>query len=451
LSSEFIKSLCAFDSLKVSISGVRGIFGYDLNLNDVIKFCQNFSVLIKSKKCVVAQDTRPSSKLLSEVACASLMENGIDVYNLGIAPTPVAFREARKYGSGVMVTSSHNPLEWNGLKFILNGRGINETELETVREENKSSKEKIGSESQIDSEYVRDAIKLIGTVKGLPKIVVDVGGGAAFQVAPNLLHDLGCKVQTINEKPGISLRGPDPTVDKLEELVSATKKCDIGFAFDLDGDRLVVVKNGKKQTPDITLGLGVAKAIEMGYKRFVLSIDTSVSIEKFIKEHGGQVHRSKVGEANVVDLMIKTESQAGGEGSSAGFILPEFNTCRDGLLTSGLISSMLETKTITDVMEFMGRYSQIRTKLDVDAKFHEKTLQILAERMKGKYSDLITIDGIKSIIDENSWALVRQSNTEHIVRISTESTDVDKAKMIQKQVAELVNQSYEQARRSRNN
>ena len=117
--SEFIKSLCAFDSLIVSISGVRGIFGNDLNLNDIMKFCRNFSVMIKSKKCVVAHDTRPSSKILSETVLASLMERGMDVYNLGIAPTPVIFRESRKYGAGIMITSSHNPLQWNGLKFIL--------------------------------------------------------------------------------------------------------------------------------------------------------------------------------------------------------------------------------------------------------------------------------------------------------------------------------------------
>src|SRR4029077_8487262 len=137
-----------------------------------------------------------------------------------------------------------------------------------------------------------------------------VGGGAAFEVAPQLLRKLGCKVRVINGIPGKSTRGPDPTNDQLPELVQASKKASIGFAFDLDGDRLVVVKNGKKQSPDVTLGLGVAKALEIGYKRFVLSIDTSVSVEKFIKIHGGQVQKSKVGEANVVDLMIKTNSQA---------------------------------------------------------------------------------------------------------------------------------------------
>lgn len=449
--SEFIKSLCAFDSLKVSISGVRGVFGNDLNLNDIMKFCRNFSVLIKSKNCVVAQDTRPSSKILSETVVASLMERGLDVYNLGIAPTPVIFRESRKYGAGIMITSSHNPLQWNGLKFILEGRGINESELEEIKKQHNFSKEKIGSELQINSNYISEAIKLIGKVKDAPKIAVDVGGGAAFNVAPKLLQNLGCKVITINEKPGISSHGPDPTSENLNDLISSTKKCEIGFAFDLDGDRLVVVKEGKKQAPDITLGLGVSKALELGYKRFVLSIDTSVSVEKFIKDNGGQVHRSKVGEANVVDLMIKTNSQAGGEGSSAGFILPEFNMCRDGILTSGLVASMLKTKTFSEVMRFMEGYVQLRTKVDVEDSFHEKTLQILSEKMKSQYSQLITIDGVKSIIDEDSWVLVRQSNTEHIVRISTESTSLGKARSIQKQVSELIKQSYDQARRKKNN
>jgi phosphomannomutase len=451
MSSEFIKSLCALDSLKVSISGVRGIFGHDLNLSDIIKFCQNFSLLVKSKKCVVAQDTRPSSKIVSEVAIASLMERGLDVYNLGIAPTPVAFRESRKYGSGLIITSSHNPLQWNGLKFIIDGRGINEKELEWITRKNKFSKEKIGSEFQTNSKYISDAIKLIGKVKGSPKVAIDVGGGAAFEVAPKMLETLGCKIQKINGKPGISSHGPDPTSDNLTELGLATKKCDIGFAFDLDGDRLVVVKNGKKQAPDITLGLGIAKALEIGYKRFVLSIDTSVSVEKFIKARGGQVQRSKVGEANVADLMIKTKSQAGGEGSSAGFILPEFNMCRDGILTSGLIAGMLGTRTFTDVMKFMEQYFQLRTKIEVESVFHKKTLQILLDKMKKQYSEIITLDGIKSIIDEDSWVLVRQSNTEHIIRISTESNNLKKTRSIQKQVTELVNQSYEQARRSRNN
>ncbi|MDE1830628.1 MAG: phosphomannomutase [Thaumarchaeota archaeon] len=436
--------------MKISISGVRGIFADDLNLKDVIHFCRNFSHLIKSKKCVLAQDTRPSSDILSNVASASLMERGISVYNLGVAPTPVVFREARKYGSGLIVTSSHNPLEWNGLKFIVEGRGINETELERMLEQKSFSKEKIGSEYEADSTYINDAIKLIGKVKGSPKVALDIGGGAAFEVAPILLEKLGCAVKKINHLPGKSLRGPDPTSDSLSGLTSLSKKADIGFAFDLDGDRLVVVKDGKKQTPDVTLGLGIAKALDIGYKKFVLSIDTSVAIEKFIKNEGGHVKRSKVGEANVVDLMLKTNSQAGGEGSSAGFILPKFNMCRDGLLTSGLIASMIGTSNFSDILKFMEGYIQSRTKVKADSKFHKKTIEILAKKMEKKFSQIITIDGVKAIIDEDNWVLVRQSNTEHIIRVSTESNDPRKIKKMEKEISGLVTKSYEEARRVRN-
>ncbi|HJT09483.1 MAG TPA: phosphomannomutase [Candidatus Nitrosotalea sp.] len=444
--SEFIKSLCALDTLKISISGVRGIFADDLNLKDIIHFCRNFSHIIKSKKCILARDTRPSSEILSQVASASLMERGISVYNLGVVPTPVAFRESRKYGAGLIITSSHNPLEWNGLKFIIDGRGINETELKHLLEEKKFSNGRIGTESDIDSTYVSEAAKLVGKVKGNPKIALDVGGGAAFHVAPLLLEKLGCKVRKINQVPGKSLRGPDPTADRLSGLVRLSKNADIGFAFDLDGDRLVVVKDGKKQTPDVTLGLGVAKALEIGYKKFVLSIDTSIAIEKYINGEGGQVKRSKVGEANVVDLMLKTRSQAGGEGSSAGFILPEFNMCRDGILTSGFIASMIGTTNFSDIIKFMEGYNQRRSKIKVDSRFHKKTIDILAKKMKKEFSHVIAIDGIKAIIDEDSWVLVRQSNTEHSIRVSTESNDLRKVKNIESNITKLVTRSYEEAR-----
>ncbi|MDE1762983.1 MAG: phosphomannomutase [Thaumarchaeota archaeon] len=436
--------------MKVSISGVRGIFADDLNLKDIIHFCRNFSHLVKSKKCILARDTRPSSEILSQVASASLMERGIAVYNLGIAPTPVAFREARKYGGGLIVTSSHNPLEWNGLKFIVDGRGINEAELGRMLEEKRFSKVRIGSESEIDSAYVSEATKLIGKVYGKPEIALDIGGGAAFQAAPTLLEKLGCKVKKINHVPGKSLRGPDPTYDKLSGLTRLSRNADIGFAFDLDGDRLVVVKDGRKQAPDVTLGLGVAKALEMGYKKFVLSIDTSVSIEKFIRNEGGQVKRSKVGEANVVDLMLKTNSQAGGEGSSAGFILPKFNMCRDGLLTSGLIASMVGTRNFTDIIRFMEGHIQKRSKINADSKFHRKTIEILVKKMGKKFSQIITIDGVKAVIDEDSWVLVRQSNTEHSIRVSAESNNLKKIKDIESQITKLVTKSYEEARRSKN-
>lgn len=430
--------------MKKSISGIRGIFGDDLKLGDVLGFCRNFAPVIKGRKCVIGNDTRPSGDMVSGVAVAALMECGIDVYNLGMVPTPVVFREARKYGAGLIITSSHNPLEWNGLKFIINGRGPNEKEFAHILKEKRVKPAKFGIEKRTSSNYVEEAVKIIGRIRHSPKILIDVGGGAATFVAPQLLRKLGCRVHIINENS--TKRGPDPTADKLTQLTLGSKKYDIGFAFDLDGDRLVVVKDGKKQSPDATLALGVIKALDLGYKKFCLSIDTSIAVEKYIREHGGSVVRSKVGEANVIDMMLKKKCQAGGEGSSGGFILPEFNMCRDGILTSGLIAAMTGKRIINDVIKFVSEYSQLRTKVDIKSHLHDKTLDRLAQKMKGKFSQIITIDGVKAIVDDNTWALVRKSNTEDIIRISVESNDLYKAQQIQKEITSLVRQSYEQIR-----
>ena len=432
--------------MKKTISGIRGIFGEDLNLKDVLEFCNNFSSLIKSKKCVIGKDTRPSGSMVKDVASAALMKNGIDIFNLETVPTPVVFREARNYGAGLVISSSHNPLEWNGIKFIIDGRGINEHELPQIIQHQDIVKSKIGIETEITTSYIEDAKKIIGDLENKPKIVVDIGGGAAKGFAPELLRGIGCDVQVINENILGCSRGPDPTSDNLSELITTTNKKDIGFAFDLDGDRLVVVKDGKKQTPDVTLGLGVTKSLELGYKNFVLSIDTSVSIEKFIKEKGGTVQRSKVGEANVIDLMLENNAQAGGEGSSGGFILPKFNYCREGILTSGLIASMLGGSKFNEILNYMESYNQIRDKTKIDSEFHDKVIEEVKSKFSKDYSEIITLDGIKGIIDEDSWVLIRKSNTEDIIRVSAESNNEEKCKEIVKDTIKMVNQSYEKIR-----
>ena len=429
--------------MKKTISGIRGIFGKDLHLKDVIEFSNNFSSLIKSQKCVVGRDTRPSGKMIQETISAVLMKNGIDVFDLGMVPTPVVFREARKYGAGIVISSSHNPIEWNGMKFILDGRGINEKELPQIINHQEILKSKIGKIKKIESTYIEDARKIIGNIENSPKIVIDNGGGAAKDFAATLLKNIGCDVEVINKELLGCSRGPDPTSDKLIELTSISKDKEIAFAFDLDGDRLVVVRKGEKQTPDATLGLGIAKSLELGYKKFVLSIDTSISIEKFIKEKGGTVVRSKVGEANVIEEMLKNNSQAGGEGSSGGFILPEFNYCREGILTSGLISSMLENSKFSEILNYMESYFQIREKVEIDSNYHDKLIENIKNNLIKKYSEIDTRDGIKTIIDENTWILIRKSNTEDIIRISGESNDEEKCKKIINNTIEMVKENYE--------
>ncbi len=224
-------------------------------------------------------------------------------------------------------------------------------------------------------------------------------------------------------------------------MISKTKQ--VGFAFDLDSDRMILVMNGKKKSSDITLGLGVVKAIKLGIRKFVLSLDSSIAVEKYITNHGGKVWRSKVGEANVIQKMIENDADAGGEGSSGGFILKKFNMCRDGLLTSGLIASMIDDETIQKDIEFFESFSQIRDKVTIESNLHDKLISEVVKAIGTKYESN-QLDGIKVNINENTWSLIRKSNTEDIIRISTESNDKHVLEKVQKEMIDIVKSCYEQ-------
>jgi len=404
--------------------------------------------MVKSGKCVVARDTRPSGRIISQVAVAGLMSSGIDVYNLGVAPTPAAFRESIRYGAGIVITASHNPLEWNGLKFMLDGRGLFEDELGRMVNTSRSSSGKFGKELDAVSTYVDDIAELTGKdVTAKFKVGVDAGGGAACGYAESLFRKLGHQYFAVNGTAGVSSRGPDPTSDSLDDLrtLVTSNHLDHGFALDLDADRLVVVnKTGEKLNPDATLLLCVARAVELGMKNFVVSIDTSVAIEKYVRGHGGQVARSKVGEANVVRKMLEVEAEAGGEGSSAGFIMPKFNMCRDGLLAAATIST-LERNTAEECLRFASQYEQVRSKIAADSSLHKAIIEKLPDLLEGESSSMIRDDGVKAIIDEDSWILVRPSNTEHAIRISVESR-AGRAQSLFKKASEKVHAVYEKIR-----
>ena len=440
--------------MKKTISGIRGVVGADLGIKDVINFCTNFADLTGGE-CVTGMDTRPSSEMITRAVHAGLMYGGVSVRSLGMVPTPVTFREARRSGAGVMVTSSHNPVQWNGLKFILNGRGINESELPRITGEphgHAHHKDGAGdtaghaaeyghgrpesptvvagapqSQSPEDatSAYIEEAAAVIGDVAENIRILVDAGGGAAVHVAPRLYERIGCSASVINAE--LNSRGPDPTSDSLSDLASGTSGtgCDIGFAFDLDGDRLVIVIDGEKQTPDATLGLGVAGALDMGCTDFVLSTDTSLGVERLISSRGCTSTKTRVGEANVVDEMIRRGAHAGGEGSSGGFILPEFNYCRDGILAGGMIAGMSKS-TIKETLEELGRYHTVRTKIHAGSDRHHGMIERITRWMESECSEVDELDGIKGIVDENSWILVRRSNTEDAIRISAEAGDASR-------------------------
>lgn len=444
--------------MKISISGIRGIYGQDLTLQTIMNFSRLFACFIinnsaiADKKCLIARDTRPSSDIIHRTASAAIMEQGIDVIDLGIAPTPFAFRESTRYGNAMIVTASHNPLEWNGLKFVINGRGIFEDELESIQQQNTFSSTEFGKSFHINSKYIFDMLELMinnGYLddgrKNTNTIGIDPGGGAISSFIPQLYNSLNQKFFTVNDIAGISSRSPDPTTDDLFELrkLVLSNKLDLGFAFDMDADRLVVVdKKGNKLSTDLTLLLCIASTIQHGAKRFVVSIDTSNAIAHMISKHGGTLSHSKVGEANVVKQLIEMNADAGGEGSSAGFIMPKFNMCRDGILASAIISSLSED-LYDDCIEIASNYSTIRTKVAIESSFQETVIEKFEEKFKEKSCQIIKMDGTKILIDDKSWILIRSSNTEHAVRISVESTP-DKVLSIFNDANEKVQSIYEE-------
>ena len=419
--------------MKISISGIRGIFNEDLTIHEISRFSRVFGSYLKDNfavtNCVVARDSRPSGKLVAEVVTGSLLEQGIDVYDLGVAPTPILFREARNYTGGLMITASHNPLPWNGLKMLINGRGLFESDLEKLLETKIHEHSQIGHNFKIDPHYMTDILNHFHPTTPSNedlRVGIDFGGGAACNYTDRLLNSYQIKYLGINDRMGFSSRGPDPTSDPLVDLCNLVKinNLNFGFAFDIDGDRLVVVNSeGVQLNPDLTLLFCVANVINNnGFKKFTISLDTSLSIEKYVKDRGGQIFFSKVGESNVLRRMLETHSESGGEGRSGGFIMPSFTSCRDGLLASVIISS-LNQDLIRECMAVSSKFRQIRIKYPINAKTDNKVLfEKILSALKSHSIDIIYTDGLKFIIDDNSWILVRFSNTEHVLRISLEST-----------------------------
>ncbi|HEY3094315.1 MAG TPA: hypothetical protein VGJ42_01005, partial [Nitrososphaera sp.] len=330
---------------------------------------------------------------------------------------------------------------------IIGGRGLFERELEEMLKSPSGHKNKFGSEYRISSRYVDEVSDIAARGGAKVKVGIDPGGGAACGYGERLFKKLGHQYYSIIGVAGVSSRGPDPTADELADLraLVTANRLDHGFALDLDADRLVVVNSkGQKLNPDATLLLCVARAVEMGMKKFVTSIDTSVAIEKYARDHKGKVSYSKVGEANVVSKMLEVNAEAGGEGSSAGFIMPKFNMCRDGLLAAATIST-LDKKAIDRCLKFGSQFAQIRSKIAADFSLHKKMIEKLSDVFRREASSIMTEDGVKAIIDEDSWVLVRPSNTEHAIRVSVESR-ANKAQSLYKQASEKVQTIYDQVR-----
>jgi len=425
--------------LIASLSGIRGVLNRDLDLTDVSRFSVNFGKATGSKEFLLARDPRSSGPVISKTVAAGLTSLGGTVHDYGIISTPALFRESRKTGlPAVMVTASHNEPEFNGLKFLVEGAGVGQETFDKIignQVQRSASFEHGVVRRALRVSYVEDLVERFGagSCDGV-KVAADLGGGAAIPHAVPLLRRLGCQVASMNDACGVFNRRVDPVADELDLLRKTVKLkgCDIGLAFDGDGDRLVIVdSSGRKRTGDFMLTLALSEMLEeTGEKKLVVSVDTTQGVDDVAKKAGGQVFRSKVGEANVVGIMKERGARLGGEGSSGGLIDGSFNYCRDSMLAALAIIRALKREG-RELYDSVPVFQQERVALTIPKTRALKGIKKLA----GEYADADLTDGLKVALPGRSWVLLRPSGTEALVRISAEAPTSGKAERLAKSFA----------------
>ena len=422
-----------------SISGIRGVLNKDLSLGDISRFAANFARQAGSREFLLARDSRSTGPAMSRAAAAAMVSVGGTVFDYGIISTPALFRESRRRGlPAVMVTASHNEPEFNGLKFLLGGAGIDKRVLDAVvggARTGSAGFEPGAVKTAPVPAYVDDLVKMFGegSCEGI-RVAVDLGGGAAISHTVPLLTRLGCEVSPMNDSYGVFNRRVDPVADGLGLLRGVVKQkgCDVGLAFDCDGDRLVVVDSaGRKRTGDYMLTLALSAMLRRtGEKKVVVSLDTTQAVDDVAEKAGARVSRSKVGEANVVGVMKEKGARLGGEGSSGGMIDGSFNYCRDSMLAALAIIRELKTRG-NEFYTSVPVYQQERVALEVPRAKATAAIGKLASEHEG--ADLT--DGLKVALPKKAWVLIRPSGTEDVVRVSAEARTSDEAARIAKAYA----------------
>ncbi len=419
----------------VSISGIRGIINQDIDASYAQSVGLKFGTYVKHGSVAIATDTRTSSEVIKGAVVAGLVQSGCTVFDLGFSSTPSVFKEVaiRRLNGGLIVTASHNPPEWNGIKFVVHGgRGVFEHELEAIQSAQPVQPKRAGRSSSQTALYV-EILKFRagkGSAKGV-RVALDMAGGVGSLFVPSLLSFQGCKVHSLHDTPGIFPRIIDPTVDPLIALSNEVKeaKCQAGFAFDCDADRLVIVdEEARKLSGDATLLICLNYFLENARNRRVaVSVDTSLAAEDLVREYNGKIIYAKVGEANVVRKIIENNCGAGGEGSSGGYIEPAFVLCRDGVLASTMIVRMIKAEgSLKQITSNFKSYFQDRAKMEIDRNYAPKILSTLANTE----GEVDLTDGVKIRKGDRSWVLIRYSNTENVIRVSAEAKTSERAKVL---------------------
>ena len=437
-----------------SLSGVRAI---DKEMSDSFlkAYAAAFVQKMQAKRIVVGRDTRKSGDRIMKAITDGIRNAGAKVINIGICPTPtVQYNTHNLFAQGgISITASHNPLPWNGLKFInQNGKFLNIDEIEelqNLRKEFESNlpvspkelPEIIEDNTAVDN-HINDILNMhyinVKQIKEKKfKVVFDGVNGAGFEAGPKLLESLGCKVYTINcDKTKDFPRTPEPTPENLQELQEAVKKnkADIGFAIDPDGDRLAIVSNdGKALSEEITLVLAaklmLQKVISVN-KEIVTNLSTTMALDKVVENFKGKVTRTPVGEINVVEVLHKNNAILGGEGNG-GIILPFSKKGRDSLSGMALILYLLtiENRSVAKIASEIPKYYMAKKKIETNIEDLEEEYDNIV-KLKEPVSEDFS-DGIKFNF-KDGWIHIRKSNTEPIVRVIAEAASQDEAEKLAK-------------------
>ena len=442
------------NKLMISVSGVRGIFGESLTPEIAENFASYFGIFCDRGKIIVGRDSRTSGPEMFHAVSTGLMSVGCDVVDLGIVSTPtvlLAVEESDATG-GISITASHNPAEWNAMKFVgENGMFLFPTEAQRFIDSldepiEHTGYDKTGKLTQ-DTESTNRHIKKILNIPYLNiekirsrkyKVVIDSVNGAGGLISPRLLRDLGCEVIEINSEPtGIFAHTPEPLNKNLKQLEDAVAahKADIGFATDPDVDRLAIVsEKGKCIGEELSLLLAEKFILPKVKGDIVTNLSSSMASEDIAKEFGVKVHRTKVGEINVGKKMKEINSPVGGEGNG-GIICPEVHYTRDAPAGMALILGYMaeQDRPISKLADEIPKYFFAKDKIQVDPEI----LNDIMAKVPKIFADhkLDRTDGIK-ILGDKYWIHIRKSGTEPIIRVYVESDSLQKSQKLCRETIE---------------
>ena len=430
-----------------------GTFGVRRTANDVLtpEFATRLAACYGSVvqgTVAVGGDTRTSTPMLMEAVKAGLLSSGCDVVDLGILPTPgVQYAVRKYYDGGVMITASHNPPKYNGIKFLdEDGIGIpDDMELEIERlyfdaEPKRADFSQIGevyNNDKIIDEYVDEAISKVDAEairNANLKVVLDCGSGAGCYTAPYLIRKLGCNVTTLNSQadgffPG---RNPEPIEENLQELISVVKELnvDIGLAHDGDADRTICIdEKGNFVLGDKTFTLVEKQMLkENNGGTIVTTVATSQAIYDVAEEYNGEVIATAVGDLLVARKLKDTDGLFGGE-ENGGLIFPDFVYGRDAVMTVAKILEIVakEGKPLSELVDELPVYYASKMKIECPDDEKEFVMESIANEIKETTDfELDLTDGVK-ILKDDGWVIIRPSGTEPIFRCFSESDSQPKA------------------------